>query len=79
MADKLDISVLLELYRKLKVTWKIGGIRRPPSQDDLEKTLDSAKNLLYDEPVPSELGVGRLLIRHVRPGIYETYVYLGDL
>ena len=79
MADKIDVTVLLDVFRRLKITWKIGGIKRPPSQEDLEATLDKAKLSLYDEPIPSELEVGRLLLRHVRPGVFETYVYVGDL
>lgn len=79
MADKVDAALLFDLFRKLKITWKIGGVRRPPTQDDLEKTLDRARQELYDEPIPSELEVGRLLIRHVRPGVFETYIYVGDL
>lgn len=75
----MDAKLLAELFNRLGYTWKIGGVLKIPTQDDLEKTLDKARQALYDEPVPSELEVGRLLIRRVQPDVYETYLYIGDL
>lgn len=74
----MDVRLLAETFRRYGYTWKIGGVQRVPSQEDLEATLDVAKKALYAEPVPSQLEIGRLIVRHTRPGKFEVYLFVGD-
>lgn len=75
----MDVKLVAEFFRRLGRKWKIGGILRVPSEDDLVTTLDKARETLYAEPIHSSLEVGGLLVRRVLPHTFEVYVYVGDL
>lgn len=58
-------------------TWRVGGELIVPSEDDIAKTLDRMKEVLYTEPDGTQMELGRLIMRKDAEG-YEVYVYLGD-
>lgn len=70
---------LLDLFVQLGYSWKIDGELRVPTEDDLQRVLDKAKQTLYDEPVPSQIEIGRLIIRRSKENQFETYLYIGDI
>lgn len=58
-------------------TWSIkdkGSV--VPSAVDIEAALDEAARLLYNEPVGTQLEVGRLIIKK-QPRGHDVYVYAG--
>lgn len=67
------------LFVQLGYTWTIGGKPQVPTADDFDTAIDSGKEELYTEPVPSQMEVGRLIIRHRRQGKFDIYLYLGDI
>lgn len=73
------MSKLLDIITDLGYTWRIDGVLRLPTQKDLDQVLDRAKQILYDEPIPSQIEIGRLIIRQTRPGKFEHYLFMGDL
>lgn len=70
---------LYDLFIKLGYRWRIGGILQVPTADDFDKTLDRAKKALYDEPVPSQMEAGRLIIRHHSQNKFDVYLQIGDI
>lgn len=58
--------------------WKVDGTLSTPTAEDFDQAIDRAKELLYDEPVPSQLEVGRLIIRRHADRKFDVYLYLGD-
>lgn len=58
--------------------WMIGGTLQTPTDEDLDKAIDKAKATLYAEPVPSQLEVGRLVVRHHTHGKFEVYLLIGE-
>ena len=48
-----------------------------PDKDDILAALDEAARLLYDEPVGSQLEVGRLIIVKKHTG-HDVYVFAGE-
>lgn len=69
---------LHEMFIQLGYQWKIGGKMETPTPKDLEQTLDRAKVVLYDEPVPSQIEFGRLIIRRHTDNKFDVYLHLGD-
>lgn len=59
--------------------WKIDGKLATPTADDFDQTIDKAKELLYDEPVPSQLQVGRLIVRRWADHKFDVYLHIGDI
>lgn len=59
--------------------WKIDGTLSTPTADDLDQAIDRAKELLYDEPVPSQLQVGRLIVRRWADHKFDVYLHIGDI
>ncbi len=58
-------------------TWHLkGGRETIPSPDDIEAALDEAARLLYNEPVGTQLEVGRLIIKKLHRG-HDVYIYVG--
>lgn len=47
-----------------------------PSEEDVEILLDEVANQLYDEPVGTQLQVGRLIIIKTDTG-HEVYMFAG--
>jgi len=66
-------------FLRLGYRWKIGGTLVTPTQDDLRKTLDTAKQKLYTEPVPSQLEIGHLIVRHWKQNHFDVYLQIGSL
>jgi len=60
-------------------TWKIDGVLRTPSAEDLDIAIDSAKKALYDEPVPSQVMWGRLIIRQHESNQFDIYLLIGEI
>lgn len=74
-----DLAQKLQaLFVQLGYTWRISGQSVIPVPEDFQETLDRAKKDLYDEPVPSQMEVGRLIIRHHRQGKFDVYLHIGD-
>lgn len=58
-------------------TWNLkGGKTVIPSSDDIEAALDEAARLLYNEPMGTQLEVGRLIIKK-QPRGHDVYIYAG--
>lgn len=58
-------------------TWHLkGGRNVVPSPDEIEAALDEAARLLYNEPVGTQLEVGRLIIKK-QPRGHDVYVFVG--
>lgn len=58
-------------------TWKVkekGEII--PDSDDIQVALDEAARVLYNEPVGTQLEVGRLIIVKKHRG-HDVYLYVG--
>jgi hypothetical protein len=69
---------LYSLFIRLKYRWVIGGIRQSPAVEDFDTAIDSAKKALYAEPVPSQIEVGRLIIRHHAQNKFDVYLHIGE-
>jgi hypothetical protein len=74
IADDLAAEFLRLDYR-----WKIGGTLVTPTAEDIRQTLDRAKQALYTEPVPSQMEVGRLIVRHWKQNNFDVYLQIGSL
>jgi hypothetical protein len=70
---------LTDLFKSLNYRWKIGGELRTPTEDDLEKTLDIAKQKLYDQPIDSQLQVGQLLVKRYAKDKFDVYLRMGEI
>jgi hypothetical protein len=58
-------------------TWKLKGERHVvPDEYDIEAALDEAARMLYNEPVGTQLEVGRLIIKKQTRG-HDVYVFVG--
>jgi hypothetical protein len=71
-------ETIYHLFIERGYRWKIGGIEQVPTPEDIDKTIDRAKKTLYAEPVPSQMELGRLIVRHWSPGKFDVYLHLGD-
>lgn len=58
--------------------WRIGGKLQTPTDEDIDQAIDKAKTTLYAEPVPSQMEMGRLIIRHYAPGKFDVYLLQGE-
>lgn len=59
-------------------TWNLkGGRTVVPTDSDVERALDEAVKQLYNEPVGTQLQVGRLIIEKKNQG-YDVYMYVGE-
>jgi hypothetical protein len=67
---------LAEIFKKNEWTWNLKEGSVVPDEDDIILALDEAARLLYNEPVDTQLEVGRLIIRK-RPIGHDVYVYVG--
>lgn len=57
--------------------WKVGGTLATPTEDDVQKVLDSAAKALYNEDVGSTFTMGGLYIEKSHQG-YDVYVHVGE-
>lgn len=68
---------LAEWFEKNGWTWHLKGDRHVvPEPTDIEAALDEAARLLYNEPVGTQLEVGRLIIKK-QPRGHDVYVFVG--
>jgi hypothetical protein len=72
-------SRLSDLFEKFDYRWRFDGKLLVPNEKDLAGALDKAREALYAEPIPSQLEVGRLLIKHENEETFAVYLYIGDL
>lgn len=66
------------MFVLLGYKWKINGEPVTPTTEDIEQTLDRAKEMLYAEKQPSQIEVGRLLVRYDGKDHTEVYLLFGD-
>lgn len=70
-------SDLAKVFTENGWTWKIKGKGATvPDEQDIERALDEAARLLYNESVGTQLEVGRLIIKKKHRG-HDVYVYAG--
>ncbi len=68
---------LAQVFAKNGWTWNLKGNRTVvPNSFDIELALDEAARLLYNEPVGTQLEVGRLIIKKLHKG-HDVYIYVG--
>lgn len=67
------------LFVQLGYTWTIGGGPQTPTAEDFDLAIDKGREVLYTEPVPSQIEVGRLIIRHYRHGKFDVYLQIGEI
>jgi hypothetical protein len=56
--EELESFFLVHDYQ-----WRIDGVLRYPTADDLRATIDRAVTTMYDEPEGTQLEVGRLIVK----------------
>lgn len=74
--SKAMINILTEYFKETEYTWKINGQDVTPSQEDVKTVLGRAVEILKDEPVGTQLEVGRLIIIKTHDD-YDIYVFAG--
>jgi hypothetical protein len=68
---------IADVFLKNGWTWNLkGGRTVVPESDDIERALDEAARLLYNEAEGTQLEVGRLIIKRLHNG-FDVYVYAG--
>lgn len=68
---------LAEIFAKKGWVWHLKGDRKTvPTVDEIEAALDEAARLLYNEPVGTQLEVGRLIIKK-KPRGHDVYIFVG--
>lgn len=69
---------IAETFTKNGWTWSLkGGRVVVPTSWDIEAALDEAARLLYNEPVGTQLEVGRLIIQKLPKG-HDVYIFAGS-
>jgi len=69
---------VVEVFRRLGHTWTLtNGRVIEPEAEDVEKVLDHAAGLLYNEEVGTRLNVGSLIVEK-REHDHDVYVYVGS-
>lgn len=69
---------LAQTFKENGWTWQIKGRGHVvPTETDIEKALDEAARLLYNEEPGTRLEVGRLIITKTTSG-HDVYVYAGN-
>jgi len=65
-------------FEEAGYVWKLkDGKEIFPSSNDIEKVLDKAASVLYDEEVGSNVRVGSLLIEKTETG-FDVYILAGS-
>lgn len=71
-------SLISEIFQRIEHYWNIkGGKRVIPDDNDVERALDEAAKVLYNENIGERLEVGGLIIEK-RPVGHDVYCYLGN-
>lgn len=68
---------IARVFRKNGWTWKLKKGTVVPDEGDVMDALDEAARVLYDEPVGTQLEVGRLIIKKTATG-QDAYIYVGE-
>jgi hypothetical protein len=72
------ISTIRRLFRENAWTWNIKGKGSVvPDEDDIERALDLAAEMLYSESIGTRLSVGRLIIEKTHQG-HDVYCFVGN-
>lgn len=74
LADDLAVEFAIRNY-----TWNIDGEAVVPTSEDIKETLDSMKQKLYTEPVPSQMHLGRLIVHHRKQDHFDVYLQMGSI
>jgi hypothetical protein len=70
-------SDLAGVFARNGWTWSVKGKGSiVPSEDEIERALDEAARMLYNEQVGAQLEVGRLIIKKKAKG-HDVYIYVG--
>lgn len=70
-------SYIVSVFAREGWTWSLkGGVTKVPDELDVEHALDEAARVLYNEPVGTQLEVGRLIIKKLPRG-HDVYIYAG--
>jgi len=70
--------LISDWFRQNGWTWNLkDGGTVIPSDNDVEKALDEAARILYNEKPGTKLQVGRLIIEKRHVG-HDVYVYYGE-
>lgn len=69
---------LSQLFIRRGWTWTISDQQVIPTAYTIKKVLDSAAEALYDEPVGTQMEVGRLIVRK-ETNTCDVYVMFGEL
>ena len=70
-------EIVSEIFQRIGHQWKLDTGFTDPSEDDVEKILDTAVVKLYDGATGDRLEVGGLIIEKATRG-YDVYVYVGN-
>lgn len=69
---------IARIFRKNGWTWNIKDKSSiVPDEDDIEAALDEAARVLYNEPVGTQLEVGRLIVQKKHNG-HDVYIFVGE-
>lgn len=69
-------SDIAKFLRENKRTWHLDTGHVIPTEEDVERLLDEAARVLYNEKPGAELEVGGLIIKKLHKG-HDVYVYFG--
>ena len=71
-------QIISEFFTRMGWTWNLrGGRVVTPSEEDVLAALDEAAKQLYNQPVGTQLQVGRLIIEKKHRG-HDVYMYVGE-
>jgi len=71
-------QIISEFFADRGWTWNLKrGRMVTPSESDVQAALDEAAKQLYNQPVGTQLEVGRLIIQKKHTG-HDVYVYVGE-
>ena len=71
-------DVLVDLFEDFHYTWKQDGKDIVPNSTDIQQVLDQAAGVLKEEPLNTQLQVGRLIIVKSTQSKYDVYIMAGS-
>lgn len=74
MPNSKLVKELVDEFVDRGYTWRIGGILRPPSVEDMKQALDRADAMLKDG---EQMEMGRLVITKIGDHM-DVYLLIGD-
>ena len=75
---ELEHDIVRE-FRKRGYQWRVDGELITPTEEEIKQTLDRAREILYAEPIPSQLEIGRLIVRRHSGNNFDVYLQIGQL